>query len=139
MPVVITTSAIAPSLILAETLTPDWKVMATLCPLARSNAGTNSSSTSRMAVELSRETSAAFAAVAATAAPRQPAKAAAIFGRVFIFASRRMRGLVPRMVKSNRAPRPERQLVLPAARTKAARSALKRVVSSQNGAWPMPS
>jgi hypothetical protein len=55
-----------------------------------------------MAVELSRETSAAFAAVAATTAPRQPAKAAAIFGRVVIFASRR-RGLVPRMVKSNRA------------------------------------
>ena len=87
-PAVMTKSATAPSRSRAETLTPDWNVMVTLCPLARSNAGTSSSSTSRMAVELSSAISAALTAVAITAAPMRPAAAAAaIVERVVMLAS----------------------------------------------------
>ena len=64
-----TTSATAPSRIRAETLTPDWKVTVTLCPLARSNAGISSCKTSRIAVELRTAISAAFTALPMSTMP----------------------------------------------------------------------
>ena len=73
--VVTTRSACAPSLTLTGNTAPDWKLTVTLWPLARSNMGTSSSRTSRMAVDAMTLISAAFTALAASTALRQPATA----------------------------------------------------------------
>src|ERR1700716_3948274 len=82
--VVTTRSATAPASILADVSTPDWNVMVTLFPLARSNMAASSSTASRMAVELVSTISAARAGVATAIALRQPAATAAIFDPMVI-------------------------------------------------------
>src|SRR5262245_66331655 len=70
-------SACAPSLTFTGSRAPDWKLSTTLYPLARSNMGTSSSSTSRMAVDAMTLISAAWTALAASTVPRQAATAVA--------------------------------------------------------------
>src|SRR5262245_39214284 len=75
--VVITKSAGAPSRTLPGNTEPENRLTVTLWPLARSNMGTSSSSTSRIAVEAMTVISAALAALAISGAARPTAGAVA--------------------------------------------------------------
>jgi hypothetical protein len=80
--VVTTRSAGAPSLTFPGNTAPDRKVTVTLWPLARSNMGTSSSRTSRMAVDAMTSTSAACTAPPCASSAARQAAAAAIFDHI---------------------------------------------------------